>query len=58
MASLVFAGGSQFIAVAMIQAGASAVPVIATTFMVNLRHALGGTVIVGMAAFWRVERFS
>ncbi|WP_236685640.1 AzlC family ABC transporter permease [Geobacter pickeringii] len=40
MASMVFAGGSQFIAVAMLQAGAPAVPIIATTFMVNLRHFL------------------
>lgn len=40
MAALVFAGGAQFIAVAMLQAGATALPIIVTTFMVNLRHLL------------------
>lgn len=40
MSLMVFAGGSQFIAVAMLQTGAPAAPIIATTFMVNLRHFL------------------
>lgn len=40
MSLLVFAGGSQFIAVAMLTVGASAVTIVATTFMVNLRHLL------------------
>ena len=40
MSSLVFAGGSQFIAVAMLKSGAAITAIIATTFMVNLRHAL------------------
>jgi 4-azaleucine resistance transporter AzlC len=40
MSVAVFAGGSQFIAVAMISAGASAAAIISTTFMVNLRHLL------------------
>jgi 4-azaleucine resistance transporter AzlC len=40
MSLLVFAGGSQFIAVAMISAGASVAAIVATTFMVNLRHLL------------------
>ncbi len=40
MSVTVFAGGSQFIAVAMISSGASAAAVISTTFMVNLRHLL------------------
>ncbi|MBC7963397.1 MAG: AzlC family ABC transporter permease [Steroidobacteraceae bacterium] len=40
MSILVFAGGSQFIAVAMIGAGASLSAIVATTFMVNLRHLL------------------
>lgn len=40
MSILVFAGGSQFIAVAMIGAGASFSAIVATTFMVNLRHLL------------------
>ncbi len=40
MSLLVFAGSSQFIAVAMLQAGASAASVVAATFVVNLRHLL------------------
>lgn len=40
MSTLVFAGGSQFIAVAMIKSGAAVAAIVATTFMVNLRHAL------------------
>lgn len=40
MSILVFAGSSQFIAVAMIAAGASAATIVSTTFMVNLRHLL------------------
>jgi 4-azaleucine resistance transporter AzlC len=40
MSILVFAGSSQFIAVSMISAGASAAAIITTTFVVNLRHLL------------------
>jgi len=40
MSLLVFAGGSQFIAVAMIGSGASITAIVTTTFMVNLRHLL------------------
>ena len=40
MSILVFAGGSQFIAVAMIGIGASPLAIVSTTFMVNLRHLL------------------
>lgn len=40
MSLVVFAGSAQFIAVSMISAGASVLSVIATTFMVNLRHIL------------------
>lgn len=40
MSVLVFAGGSQFIAVAMLKSGAALAAIVATTFMVNLRHAL------------------
>ncbi len=40
MSMLVFAGSSQFIAVSMISAGASAAAIITTTFVVNLRHVL------------------
>jgi len=40
MSLFVFAGSSQFIAVSMFSAGAGAVSIIATTFVVNLRHLL------------------
>ena len=40
MSVLVFAGGSQFIAVAMLGSGAAAPAIITTTFLVNLRHLL------------------
>ncbi len=40
MSLLVFAGGSQFIAVAMLASGASPAAIVTTTFMVNLRHLL------------------
>jgi 4-azaleucine resistance transporter AzlC len=40
MSLLVFAGGSQFIAVAMLGAGASSLAIVSTVFMVNLRHLL------------------
>ena len=38
--ALVFAGSSQFIAVAMMGAGAGTASIVATTFAVNLRHLL------------------
>lgn len=40
MSIMVFAGSSQFIAVSMLAAGASAPAIITTTFVVNLRHVL------------------
>ena len=40
MSIMVFAGSSQFIAVSMLSGGASAPAIIATTFVVNLRHVL------------------
>ena len=40
MSVIVFAGSSQFIAVSMLSAGASMVSIVATTFIVNLRHFL------------------
>ena len=40
MSIFIFAGSSQFIAVSMISSGAASLPVILTTFMVNLRHLL------------------
>ena len=40
MSIMVFAGSAQFIAVSMLAVGASAPAIVATTFMVNLRHVL------------------
>lgn len=40
MSVLVFAGGSQFIAVAMLEAKGAPLAIVITTFMVNLRHLL------------------
>lgn len=40
MSVVVFAGSSQFIAVAMLGAGAAPLSIVLTTFMVNLRHVL------------------
>ncbi len=40
MSLMVFAGSAQFIAVAMLGAGVAAPTIVATTFMVNLRHLL------------------
>ncbi len=40
MSLIVFAGSAQFIAVSMMSAGASIATIVATTFMVNLRHLL------------------
>lgn len=40
MSLLVFAGSSQFIAVSMLSGGTAAIPIILTTFTVNLRHLL------------------
>ena len=40
MSLLVYAGSAQFIAVSMLSAGAGIVPIVITTFTVNLRHLL------------------
>jgi len=40
MSVLVYAGSAQFIAVSMLSAGAGLVPIVLTTFTVNLRHLL------------------
>ncbi|MBN2284473.1 MAG: AzlC family ABC transporter permease [Deltaproteobacteria bacterium] len=40
MSLLVYAGSAQFIAVSMLGAGAGILPIVATTFTVNLRHVL------------------
>jgi 4-azaleucine resistance transporter AzlC len=53
MSILVFAGSSQFIAVAMLSAGASFATIVATTFTVNLRHLLMSS---ALATFFKGHR--
>lgn len=53
MSLLVFAGSSQFIAVAMLSAGASFLTIVVTTFTVNLRHLLMSS---ALATFFRGHR--
>ena len=50
MSILVFAGSSQFIAVALLSAGASFLTIVVTTFTVNLRHLLMSS---ALATFFR-----
>ncbi|MDD2582367.1 MAG: AzlC family ABC transporter permease [Desulfuromonadaceae bacterium] len=45
MSLFVFAGGSQFIAVAMLESGASSLAIVSTVFMINLRHLLMSSVL-------------
>lgn len=40
MSLLVFAGSSQFVAISMLSSGATILPIVVTTFMINLRHFL------------------
>ena len=47
MSLLVFAGSSQFIAVSMLSAGATSLSIVATTFVVNLRHLLMSSSLAG-----------
>jgi 4-azaleucine resistance transporter AzlC len=42
MSVLVFAGSAQFVAIAMLSAGASAAAMVVATFFINLRHVLFG----------------
>jgi 4-azaleucine resistance transporter AzlC len=54
MSVLVFAGGSQFIAVGMVGAGGSLAAIVLTTFVVNLRHLLMSSALA--VHFPRVSR--
>ena len=45
MSLIVYAGASQFIAIDMLAGGAAALPIILTTFLVNLRHFLMSSTI-------------
>ena len=52
MSVLVFAGSAQFIAVSMISSGSAILPIILTTFTVNLRHFLMSS---SLAIFFKEE---
>ncbi len=61
MSLLVFAGSSQFIAVSLLASGATAAAIIATTFMVNLRHLLMSSalsVFLGTASRLKLSLFA
>ena len=61
MSIFVFAGSSQFIAVSMLSAGASLAAIVATTFMVNLRHLLMSSslaAILGRQNRWKLSLFA
>ncbi len=52
MSLIVFAGSAQFIAVSMLTSGSGAAAIIATTFIVNLRHLLMSS---ALAVFLKLE---
>ncbi|WP_243439911.1 AzlC family ABC transporter permease [Fundidesulfovibrio soli] len=58
MSILVYAGSAQLIAVDMIGAGAPASSVIATAFIVNLRHVLFSAALSPFLASWPVRRIA
>jgi 4-azaleucine resistance transporter AzlC len=61
MSIFVFAGSSQFIAVSMLSAGASFAAIVATTFMVNLRHLLMSSslaAVLGRQSRWKLSLFA
>ena len=61
MSIFVFAGSSQFIAVSMLSAGASLTAIVATTFMVNLRHLLMSSslaALLGKKDRWKLSLFA
>lgn len=53
MSALVYAGSAQFLALGMLTTGATALPVIISTLIVNLRHLLMGA---SLAAYLKGER--
>src|SRR5512138_1788892 len=54
MSLLVFAGASQFVAVPMLAAGAPALAIVVTTYVVNMRHYLmAATLAPSFAGFRR-----
>lgn len=52
MSLLVYAGSAQLVAVGFFAAGASALSIVATTFVVNLRHLLFATALAPSLAGW------
>jgi len=61
MSLCVFAGSSQFIAVSLLSSGASIAAIVATTFMVNLRHLLMSSalsIFIGSADRKKISLFA
>lgn len=53
MSIIVFAGSAQFIAVGLIASGAGVIPIIITTFIVNLRHLLMAASLAPYMSKWK-----
>lgn len=53
MSLLVYAGSAQLVAVGFFAAGASALSIVATTFVVNLRHLLFSAAVAPSVSGWR-----
>jgi 4-azaleucine resistance transporter AzlC len=53
MSTIVYAGSSQFIAVALLSAGGESLSIILTTFIVNLRHLLMSTALAPRLGGWK-----
>lgn len=58
MSIIVFAGSAQFVAVGLFAAGAGALSVILTTFVVNLRHMLMSAALSPFMAKWKKWQLS
>lgn len=58
MSVLVFAGSAQFIAISLISTGASLATIAATTFVVNLRHALMAAALAPYLRSWSWARLA
>jgi 4-azaleucine resistance transporter AzlC len=58
MSLFVYAGSSQFIAAAMIGEGVTAIPIILTTFVVNLRHLLMSSSLSAHLKYLDVKKLS
>ena len=58
MSIIVFAGSAQFIAIGLILAGATAVSIVITTFIVNLRHLLMSAALSPYLKKWKLFKLT